>query len=109
MSEFVYVLRPARREMLSAGPTEREREVVGEHFRYLRGLCDRGVVVLAGRTTTEDERVFGVCILRAGDEVEARGIMERDPAVAGGVMTAELFPFRVAMVALGDMGAQQHG
>ena len=97
MGEFMYVLRPARREMLREGLTERERGVVGEHFRYLRGLCDRGVVVLAGRTITEDERVFGVCVLRAESEGEARGIMLADPAVAGGVMTAELFPFRVAM------------
>src|SRR3954447_18950209 len=73
MNEFLYVLRPARADMLSGGPTEREREVVGEHFRHLRGLCDGGVVVLAGRTTTEDERVFGVCVLRAGGEGEAGG------------------------------------
>src|SRR3954447_11283929 len=98
MNEFLYVLRPARADMLSGGPTERERVVVGEHFGYLRGLCDRGVVVLAGRTTTEDERVFGVCVLRAEGEGEARGIMLADPAVAGGVMTAELFPLQVAMV-----------
>lgn len=103
--EFVYLLRPARRDMLVTGATEREQRVVGEHFRYLRALCDRGEVVLAGRSTTEDERVFGVCIFRAPDDTGARALVDGDPAVAQGVMTAELFPFRIAMVAETGPGA----
>ena len=97
--EYIYILRPTRRDMLATGATEREKQVVGEHFRYLRGLCDLGTVALAGRTMTEDERVFGVCIFRAADDTAARALMAGDPAVAQGVMTAELFPFRIAIAA----------
>ena len=98
LKEFLYLLRPARPDILTTGPTPAEKEVVGEHFDHLKLLCDLGTVVIAGRTTTEDERAFGLCILRAKDEAAAREIMSGDPAIVKGVMTAELFPFRIAML-----------
>jgi len=98
MAEFVYILRPTRADMLKMGATAAEKEVVGEHFQHLKLLCDLGTVVLAGRTTTEDERVFGLCVLKAKDLNAAQEIMAGDPAIEKGVMTAELFPFRIAML-----------
>jgi len=83
--------------MLIEGPTDEEARVVGAHFHYLKDLSEQGVVVLAGRTTTEDESVFGIFVFRAGSEEAARALMESDPAVCQGVMKAELFPFRVAI------------
>ena len=98
MPEFIYILRPTRTDMLKTGPTAAEKEVIGDHFQHLKLLCDMGTVVLAGRTTTEDEHVFGVCVLRAPDLKAAKEIMAGDPAIEKGVMSAELFPFRLAMV-----------
>lgn len=98
MPEFVYILRPKRPDMLKTGPTAAEKEVVGDHFQHLKLLCDMGTVILSGRTTTEDEHVFGLCVLRAPNERAAREIMAGDPAVEKGVMMAELFPFRLAML-----------
>ncbi|NLL89375.1 MAG: hypothetical protein GX228_10760 [Firmicutes bacterium] len=40
---------------------------------------------------------FGVVIFEADSEEEARFLMETDPAVEEGIMTAELFPYRVAL------------
>ncbi len=95
-SQHAYKLRPTRPDMLETGPTEAETSIIEEHARYLRRLCDRGSVVFAGRTLTTGPESFGIVILEA-DEAEARRLMEGDPAVARGVMTATLYPFRVAM------------
>jgi uncharacterized protein YciI len=83
--------------MLETGPTPAEADVVRRHYEYLRGFAASGTVVLAARTLTTDERAFGLVIFHASDEATARGVMERDPAVAEEVMGSELFPYRIAL------------
>ncbi|MCX6829578.1 MAG: YciI family protein [candidate division Zixibacteria bacterium] len=98
-SEYLYRLVPTRLEMLTEGPTQLETELVTAHFAYLQDAVAKGTLLLAGRTTLLDERTFGIAVFKAETEEEARCFMENDPAVAGGVMHAELFPFRVALLA----------
>ena len=95
--QFLYRLQVTRLEMLRGGPTPEEARVVGAHLSYLKKLAEEGVVVLAGRTQTNDETTFGIVILNAADESAARAVMDNDPAVKGSVMHATLFPFRVAV------------
>ena len=102
MNYFLYRIQPTRPEMLRDGLTGHEAEVVGRHFRYLEQLVSEGVVVLAGRTLNTDESAFGIVIFRAPSQAEARELMQNDPAVIGGVMRAELFPYRIALLAAGD-------
>jgi hypothetical protein len=45
-----------------------------------------------------DESAFGICIFEAGDESAARMIMEADPAVRLGVMRADLYPYKIALM-----------
>jgi len=97
MEQFIYQLRPTRMEMLSEGPTEREAAVVAEHFAYLQDLLGQQVVLLAGRTRTTDEQTFGIVVFEADSDGSARQIMENDPAVNEGIMSARLFPFGVAL------------
>ena len=97
MPEFVYLLKATRLEMLTEGGTPHENEIVDTHFAYLQDLTERGIMILVGRTLNADERTLGIAVFRAESEDAARGIMENDPAVAGGVMHAELFPFRIAL------------
>ena len=98
MSEYIYTIQPTRVEMLSGGPTPEEERIVGAHYRYLEALADQGVVILAGRTLNTDASSFGVVIFRADSEEAAQEILANDPAVKGGVMRAELFPYRVALI-----------
>ena len=77
-------------------PTPREAELAGEHFDYLVGLKDRGILILAGRTQ-EDSGTFGIAIFEAPDETAARSITDADPAIAGGLFSATLHPYRVAV------------
>ena len=97
MEQFLYRLEPTRVGMLTEGPTERETKIVGEHFAYLQKLLADGTLLMAGRTTNNEQRTFGIAILLAESEAKARGLMENDPAVKNGVMRAELFPYRVAL------------
>lgn len=98
VSQYLYRIQPTRPEMLSEGSTDEEAEITSQHYYYLKNLSDEGVVVLAGRTLNTDPSSFGIIILNADSEQAAREIMESDPAVSSGVMQAELFPYRVAIM-----------
>ena len=98
-AQWLYRIQPTRPEMLSDGPTPEESEIVSQHFAYLKDLTERGIVVLAGRTLNTDASSFGIVILNAPSEEAARQLVENDPAVRGGVMRAELFPYRIALMA----------
>lgn len=45
-----------------------------------------------------DEKTFGIVILEVESEDEAQTIMKNDPTVAERIMTAELFPYKVALI-----------
>jgi uncharacterized protein len=95
---FLYKIQPVRPEMLSEGATPDEDQIISEHFAYLEALRDAGVALLAGRTLNTDAGAFGIVILTAGSEQEARRIMLDDPVVRQQVMCAELYPYRIALL-----------
>ena len=97
MQEFLYKLQLVRGDMLRSGPTDSEQAVVAEHFAYLQDLNAQGVIILVGRTLNTDENTMGLTIFRAESEDTARQMMNGDPAVKKGVMTATLYPFRVIL------------
>jgi uncharacterized protein YciI len=99
MAQFLYRIQPTRLEMLTVGPTPQEEQIISQHFNYLKNLTEQGVVILVGRTQNNDERTFGIAIFNANSDEDARRIMDNDPAVQNGVMRAELFPYRVALIA----------
>ena len=94
--QFIYFLRPNRLAMLTEGPTATEARVLTDHGNYLEGLAAQGVVMLAGRTTNNDDTTVGIVIVSAPDEAAAQEVMACDPFVESSLMTATLFPFRVA-------------
>jgi uncharacterized protein len=100
MQEFLYKLQLVRGDMLRTGPTAAEQAVVAEHFAYLQNLHAQGTIILVGRTLTTDENTMGLTIFRAESEDAARKIMNDDPAVKQGVMTATLYPFKVILQGL---------
>lgn len=98
MTEFIYVLRPVRTDMLEKGLTGREGASLADHFAYLQALAADGSVLLAGRTVTTGPETFGLVLFQAADDAAAAAVMKNDPAVRDGIMTAEVWPFRVALV-----------
>jgi uncharacterized protein YciI len=97
MAQFLYRLSLLRPELLTEGPTEVEAAILSRHFGYLESLKAQGSLILAGRTLTTGPETFGIAIFEADDDTQAEAIMSADPAVAEGLMTAELFPYRVAV------------
>jgi len=100
MEYFIYQLKLAPRYRKEANWTEQARQIISTHFNYLKENCDAGNVLLAGRTnlSIEDENNAGLCIFKVESADAARSFMDNDPAVKNGVMTAQLFPFSLAML-----------
>lgn len=97
LNQYLIRLQPARLGQLT-DPTPEEKARVSEHFRYHQRLTQEGTDILSGRTQNADSTMFGIVIFEAANDAEARKIMESDPAVRAGVMTAKLFPYRIALM-----------
>ena len=52
-------------------------------------------MLLFGRTTENDARTLGIALFQLNSAQEAQRIMDNDPVVIHGVMTAPLHPFRI--------------
>jgi len=96
-NQFLYTLTLTRGDLLKTGPTKDESDAVEQHYNRLLEYTKKGVVILAGRTQTNDETTLGIVIFRAASEDAAREFMNDDPAVQKRVMKATLFPFKVAL------------
>jgi uncharacterized protein len=95
--QFIYVLHLVPRLHDDKAWTERDKAALERHFNRFKAAIESGQLILAGRTDEPGEKTFGIAIFGATDETAARKFMNKDPAVAGGLMTAELHPFRVAL------------
>ena len=67
------------------------------HRKYVQTLADRGQLVLTG-VSEETSDADGMVIIEAESETEATRVMQNDPFVLGGVVRAELRPFRTVLI-----------
>jgi len=95
--QFIYVLRLVPRLHADSAWTKEDNVALGRHFTRFQDAAKSGQLILAGRTSEPGDKTFGIAIFEAPDENAARKFMQEDPAVAGGLMTAELHPFAVAL------------
>jgi len=98
MNQYIYVLRLISRLTNELNWTKEDNKMVEEHLAYLKMLLNEGVIILAGRTLNEDDKMFGIVIFEAETQADAQAIMVNDPAVKSGIMIAELHPYRVALI-----------
>ncbi len=89
--EFAYRVTPAFDQAFLDRAGREELEVFAEHGAWLERLYDEGRLLFAGRCW---DGPFGLVVLEATDEADARRLMESDPSVRAGVQSAELYPFR---------------
>jgi uncharacterized protein YciI len=97
LQQFIYVLRLVPRLYSETAWTKGDEAVLTRHLERFKKAIETGQLVMAGRTMEPGEKTFGIAIFEATDEAQARAFMEADPAVAGGLMTAELHPFKVVL------------
>ncbi len=94
---YIYYIHPVREGFITE-PTPDEARKVGAHFEYLKKLTAEGTVQLAGPST--DPPYTGIVILKAKDRETAEAIMNKDPAVRGGVFRARLSPISLSLVGI---------
>jgi uncharacterized protein len=95
--QFIYVLRLVPRLHADSAWTKEDKAALERHFVRFQEAAQSGQLILAGRTSEPGDKTFGIAIFEASDEDAARKFMQEDPAVASGLMTAELHPFAVAL------------
>src|SRR5438132_7134802 len=95
--QFIYALRLVPRLYSDSNWTKQDNEVLERHFARFQEAAKSGELILAGRTKEPGDKTFGIAIFEASDEEAARKFMQADPAIAGGLMTAELHPFAVTL------------
>jgi uncharacterized protein YciI len=93
VAQYCYLLKPCR-PSLPFDATPAERETIGAHFAYLKGLFATGTVRFVGRTEAGE---FGITVYEAASDEQADAIMRDDPVIQSGVMTATVYPFRIAL------------
>ena len=95
--QFIYVLRLTPSLHQQANWTDKQRAATSEHFARLKRATESGQVILAGRTTEDLDKTFGIVVFEAENMTAAKTFMDEDPAVKAGVMTATLHPYAVAL------------
>jgi len=75
--------------------TLEEKQVMSDHFEYLKQALKRGQLILAGPCL---DAAFGIVIYRADSMEEAQRFMEADPAIQQGLMTADLHEYRISLL-----------
>jgi uncharacterized protein YciI len=95
--QFIYVLHLVPRLQDDKAWTAEDKAAVQRHLSNFKDAIQSGQLILAGRTMEPGTKSFGIAIFTAADDAAARKFMEADPAVAAGVMTAELHPFAVVL------------
>jgi uncharacterized protein YciI len=96
--QFIYMLRLVPRLYADSAWTKEDNAALERHFARFQETTKSGQLILAGRTSEPGDKTFGIAIFEAPDEEAAGKFMQEDPAVAGGLMTAELHPFAVALL-----------
>ncbi len=75
--------------------SELEQGVMGRHAEYWNDLTERGTCLIFGPVLDPTDP-WGLAIVEAETEAEARAIFDADPAVSSGTCTARLAPVHVA-------------
>lgn len=95
--QFLYILKLVPRLHKEENWTDQDNKVIEEHFASLQKLHQERKLLLAGPTLNELKERVGIAVLEVDSEEEAMELMNDDPAVKKGIMTAELLPFRAAI------------
>jgi len=77
--------------------TPAEMALMGQHFAYWKDLNDKGICIFGG-PVLDPRGVYGIIVVRASSQDEARALGDADPSVKAGVNKIEVAEFSVAFV-----------
>jgi uncharacterized protein len=96
MNYFVYKLVPPR-PTFDQDMSEAEAGVMEQHFAYWQGVIECGQVVVYG-PVSDPAGVWGMAVIEADGDEEARALAEADPAVSSGMSTFAIYPMAMAVI-----------
>lgn len=100
--QFIYVLKLTEKYQKESNWDDQANQTIAVHFKHLQDMLAEGRLILAGRTETPLDQTLGICIFTAGSMEEAQETANNDPAVKAGIMTVEVFPYKVALMRGGN-------
>jgi uncharacterized protein YciI len=80
-----------------------EAEAMQAHADYLKSLTEKGSGVAFG-PVFDPAGVWGLGIVEAADEAEARAVTDKDPIVVAGVGRYDIIPMRLSFLQGRDGG-----
>ena len=95
---YIYVLKLTSGYFDDNNWKEKDMETIQVHFKHLQDMLSEGKLVMAGRTDVENSKTLGIVVFEADSFGDAVKIANDDPAVKAGIMSAEVFPFRLALM-----------
>jgi len=95
-NHYYVIIKPHRQDFIT-NPKENEDKIMEDHFYYLKSLLKQKKLYLAGPTLISEDP-FGLIILEAESEEEARELLENDPSVKAGIQ--EIVDFRPIRLSL---------
>ncbi len=96
MAQFLLRLVPPR-PSFPLDMSEAEQATMGRHAAYWEELTERGTCLIYGPVLDPAEP-WGLAIVEAETEAQARAIFDADPAVSSGTCTARLALIHVARI-----------
>lgn len=94
MPQFISMMRPGK-PGLPESMTPADREIFGAHTAWLRQKYSEGSIIFAGPSMDDDHEHYAIVILDTQTKEDAVSIMNRDPAVACGLLTSVVTDFEV--------------
>ena len=99
--DFIYILKLTDRYQDPNNWEEETNQILDQHWYYLVDLHAKGIMQLVGHTSYSPghKDLLGIAVFTTDDEVKAKDIMNNDPCVIHGVMTATVHPFNLSLIA----------
>jgi uncharacterized protein len=95
--QFLYILTLNPKYHNLENWNEESNQTLGLHFAYLEQKFSEGVMKHVGRTDLDfgNEDLHGYAVFEAENQDAATLIMNSDPAVSKGLMSAKLLPYKI--------------
>ncbi len=77
--------------------TPGEQALMDQHFAYWKDLNEKGICLFGG-PVLDPKGVYGILVVRAASEDEARALAGADPSVKSGLNHIDVAEMRVAFV-----------
>ena len=92
---FIRIIPP--RPTFDKDESPAEQALMEQHFAYWKDLNEKGVCIFGG-PVLDPRGVYGILVVRAVSEEEARALGSGDPSVKAGLNKIDVAEMRVAFV-----------